>query len=170
MGCQDSTQSGHPPSLPSCLSLTCFCNPETGHLHGSWAPDPKFHGRVALPGRNRGPSQPRHPRKVLAHGGEVLETQPPPPCETSPVPFQPTTPKAQQGFLPLGISCLLPSKSALRCHPSGVQGGRIPAGQDTSRQRLWGMVLASRGAGRDASGQSGAAVTVPGNSRGKGSA
>lgn len=108
---QDSTRSGHTPSLSSCLRLICFLSPETGHLHGSQAPAPKFHGRVALPDGNGGPSQPRHQRKVLAHGGGVLETQPPPACETPPVSFQPTTPEAQQGFLPLGISCLLPSKS-----------------------------------------------------------
>ena len=95
---QDSAQSGHTPSLSSCLRLICFLSPETGHLHGSQAPAPKFHERVALPDGNRGPSQPRHPRKVLAHGGGVLETQPPPPCETPSVPPSPPPQRHSRDF------------------------------------------------------------------------
>ena len=79
-------------------------------------------------------------------------------------------PRGTAGISP-SWNLMPPPFQELRCHPRGVQGGQVPAGWYTSRQRLWGMVLASRGAGIDASRQSRAAVTVPGkltgNSRGQ---
>ena len=73
---QDSTRSGHTPSLSSCLRLIYFLSPETGHLHGSQAPAPKFHGRVALPDGNRGPSSPGTGGKSWLMEGESWKPSP----------------------------------------------------------------------------------------------
>lgn len=96
---QDSTcRSGHTPSLFLLPQDSFAFSPETGTSTAHRLLPPNFMGEWPCQMGTEALPSPGTSRKVLAHGGGVLETQPPPACETLLSPSSPPPQRHSRDF------------------------------------------------------------------------